>query len=145
MGDVLVKAARDQDIYLIWSTIVDAPTWIFGSRDEASQHLWREYRWTHPDCTPGQRSGPAARLKRADDTGTSAIEPAGMYGWDDDEFVFMEGSPQSPEGSWWVLPRTKLADYCRRMLDDDEPGALALLELRSEEPLTLTPKDGRAR
>lgn len=124
MPSYVVKAAPDEDLYLIWSTIVDCATHI-GTRPEIAEHLWSEHRRGHPDCDPKPGTGPDARMARADKTGSSVIEPEGAYGWDDDAFTVMEAAPR--DGHRYELPRANLAAYARALLAGDEAAAHALL------------------
>ena len=129
MPSYIVKAAPDQPYYLIWSTIVDAPTAVFANREALGIHLWRQFAAEHPDCAPGWNASPDARIARADATGTSAIEPPGYLGWDDESFLVMESAPPGPsDNGCWMLPRARLVDYCRAILDNDEPAAHACLQ-----------------
>jgi len=125
MGDFILKASPDEDLYLIWSTVVDAPTWVFGSSDEIADHLWAEWRRQHPDCSPKPGTGPAARLARADIHGSSMIDPQ-IGGWGDESLLLGNGTPD--DGWWYELPRTNLTAYARALLDQDE--AAALVQLR---------------
>jgi hypothetical protein len=138
MPSYVVKAARDEDLYLIWSTVVDCATYV-GTRAEIAEHLWSEHRRGHPDCDPKPGSGPDARMARADKTGSSVLEPAGAYGWDDAAFMVMEAAPH--DDHWYELPRANLAAYARALLADDEPAAHALLRRIPDED---EDEDGRA-
>src|SRR5262245_22785603 len=93
MGDFLVKASRTEELYLVWSTVVDAPTWIFDGRNHVLKHLRDEYkrRKACPDCGRGILEEPEAKLRRVDETGTSGRDVR-WYGWDDTAFIVMEGS-----------------------------------------------------
>jgi hypothetical protein len=125
MGEFVVKAAPDVDLYLIWSTVVDSVC-VVGTRAEILAHLWADYRMEHPECTPNPGTGPDARMARADRLGSSAHEPAGMYGWNDEAFHVGEAAPRT--GGWWELPRASLVAYARALLADDEAAAHALLQ-----------------
>lgn len=124
MGDFVVKAAPDSDLFLIWSTVVDAPTCV-GTGDQIAAHLWTQWRRQHPDCIPKPGKGPAARMARAHTAGTSAVEPEGAYGWSDEEFIVMEAAPH--DGWFYVLPRANLVAYAEALLADDDAAAHALL------------------
>lgn len=65
MPSYIVKVAPDIDLYVYWSTIVDAPTAI-GSRDELAEWL-RQRGYAADD----------QRFDRADRTGTSSVD--GFY------------------------------------------------------------------
>src|SRR2546421_449164 len=111
VGQAVVKAAKDRDLYLIWSSIVDNAIWV-GTRAELLDYLWREHRMAHPDCTPNAGSAPEDRVARADRTGSSMIAPA-VYGWDDEALTVMEGSP--PDG-WYQIRRDRLVEYAEALL-----------------------------
>lgn len=131
MGQAIVKAAHDRDLYLIWSSIVDAPVWV-GNRAELLEYLWHEYRMAHPDSTPNPGKAPEDRVARADRTGSSMISPA-VYGWDDEALMVGEGSPSD---GWYHIRRDRLVAYAEALLADDEAAAVALLECwrRHDEP-----------
>lgn len=137
MGEFVVKASPDVDLYLIWSTITDCPYYV-GTREEIREHLWDEYRSEHPHSTPQPGYSPDDRMARADEHGTSAQAPAGMYGWDDEAFSIREVVPD--DGHWYELPRVNLVAYARALLDEDEPAAHALL--RRVESLQGCAEDG---
>lgn len=124
MGDLLLKASRDEDLYLIWSTNTDSPIWI-GDRAELHEHLWREYSRQHPECIPKPGTGPDARLARTDENGSSMVDPAGWGGWDDKSLLVREVCPD--DGQWWEIPRDNLAAYARAILADDLPAQHALM------------------
>lgn len=44
MGQSIVKAAPDRDLYLVWSSVVDAPVWV-GDCETALTELRNEPRW----------------------------------------------------------------------------------------------------
>lgn len=111
MGSCVIKASKDRDLYCVWSSIVEAPTFI-GTRRELLRHL-----------------GPRAeeRLTRADQLGTS------MLGWDTPG-----DSPTSHlTGSWeyggliveqrGTLPRDRMADFLTAYESDPE-ASYGLLE-----------------
>jgi hypothetical protein len=63
MSHYIVKIDRDTDLYVNWSTIVDAPGAI-GTREGLADYL---------RFTAGEKAADAARFDRADATGTSSI------------------------------------------------------------------------
>lgn len=88
---ILIKAAKDRDLYVGWSNIVEAPVWL-GTRAEALSQ----------GC-------PEPRLRRVDETGTSQKrDPNSSYtgpldgAWDDSGFI-------AEQRGW--LPRARLGDY----------------------------------
>jgi hypothetical protein len=110
MGTIVVKPDRDRDLYVGWSSIVEAPVW-WGPRAEVLQYLADDHRGRSDDA-------PEARLARADEAGTSAYDKRDG-GWDDEGFVY--------EQRGW-LPRTKLIPLCEALQRGDESAAWDLLE-----------------
>lgn len=84
----MLRPEPDWDLYIEWSTIVDAPVG-HGTRAE----------WVAEGIAP-------ARLDRADRTGTSAYRPLDIGAWDDEELMVAE-----PLGRQRLLPRDHLVDY----------------------------------
>jgi hypothetical protein len=122
VSDTLVKADRDQDLYLIWSSIVDAPIWI-GTRAELLKQLWTDFHRKHPNCDPKPGTGPDVRLARADEFGTSDLD--GDYGWEQESFILMAGAPD--DDYFYDLPRTNLAAYATTLVEHGEVPARAHL------------------
>lgn len=109
MGGVIVKASPDADLYLEWSTIVEAPTFI-GTRSETLEYLARSNSVSDP---------PEARLARADETGTSTKDDYAWFGaWTYAGFIVDQRG---------VLPRSKLGEFALLYAADDE-ACYALLE-----------------
>jgi hypothetical protein len=115
MPSYVLKADPNRDLYVEWSTIVDDATFI-GTRDEMLHHLRR-----HDGAWDVSVSAAAARLSRADETGTSCMwKVAGhprLGAWDDPRLLVAQDG---------YLRRSDLALYA--MLVDDEQAARALLE-----------------
>lgn len=110
---IVLRAAPDHDLYVVWGNVVDAPV-LIGTREEMLD-----------------AGVPAARLLRADRWGTSAAyvsESDGSitreYGFADDVLVVREISADSCSG---FLERTRLFDFLTLMLAGDESGAARLL------------------
>lgn len=108
MPAFIVKAYRDEDFYVRWSTIVDSPT-NWGPR--------------------GSFNEPDERFARADINGTSAAWPDlpewdQPFGWNDHEFIVMEGAPDPPEDHYWTLPRENLKPFCVRLDRGEDPSDL---------------------
>lgn len=116
MGQAIVKCARDRDLYLIWSSIVDNAIWVFDNREELVKHLVDE-----------GYSSPGASVRRADENGSSdrAIRFAW---WDDDELQVMEGAPPCPDGpdGYWSIRREHLTAYAEAILAAEDDAALAV-------------------
>lgn len=96
---LLVKAAKERDLYIGWSTVCDMPAGVW-SRETALEYGW-----------------PRSYLDRADATGTSARD--GYGGWDDSGFV-------AEQRGW--LKRDRLGDYAVEYLHGDRQAAFDLLE-----------------
>lgn len=111
MPSYVVKPVRDDDFYVIWSTIVDAPT-AFGDRAEVAE----------------MRDVTEDRLQRADANGTSAFD-ADIFGYADQEFLLhnVDFKGWRNDRAYFV-PRTNLKELCRRIGADEDVGDL----LRSE-------------
>lgn len=97
---LLMKAAPDQDLYIGWSNVVEAPTGMW-TRAEALAYGF-----------------PRSRLDRADRTGTSSMVP-GSGQWDDIGFV-------AEQRGW--LRRDRIADYAQALFAGDNEAAWDLLE-----------------
>lgn len=99
MPSYVVKPRRGEDLYVVWSEVVDAPTFV-GTRAETERHLaaWGE-------------TGDGRRLDRADETGTSAMHKDVGEGyvqpgsWGDNGFIYLQ------EG---FLPRDGLFEFAQR-------------------------------
>lgn len=96
---LLVKPDGNKDMYVGWSNVCEMPAGVWSRRTAL------EYGF------------PAARLDRADTTGTSSC--TGDGGWDDPGFV--------AEQLGW-LRRDRLGDYAVEYLNGDRVAAYALLE-----------------
>lgn len=115
MGRLIVKADKDLDLYIEWSTIVDAPTFI-GTRQETLDYLLKGDRHGIPT-----REEVAQRLTRTDLNGSSDMSCRDGW-WDDAGFI-----PGTPKGQRW-LKRGRLAAYSLLVCGGDEDGAYLLTE-----------------
>jgi hypothetical protein len=112
MGGFIIKVAPARDLYVEWSSMVEAPTRV-GTRVEMLRYLSRS-------STRGDSDAPEVRLQRADETGTSAKGDYAWCGaWDHAGLVAEQRG---------VLPRSRLAEYCEHYAADDMEAAYALLE-----------------
>ncbi|MCX4405930.1 MULTISPECIES: hypothetical protein [unclassified Streptomyces] len=103
---LLIKAAKDQDQYVSWSTVADGPKGVF-SRETAIEYGY-----------------PRTYLDRADGSGTSAL--SGEGGWNDSGFV-------ADQHGW--LRRDLIGDYAIEYLLGDRIAAYAMLEpIDADEP-----------
>lgn len=98
---LLVKAAKDRDLYVGWSGIAEGPTG----------------EWTRAEALA--YGFPRSRLDRADVNGSSALGDYRPGLWDDDGFI-------AEQRGW--LRRDRLGDYAQRYLAGDQSAAFDLLE-----------------
>ncbi len=116
VGGFVIKAARDLDLYVVWSTACDGAD-LIGTRDEIYAYWLAEY---------GRSSDPAAMLDRVDQAGTSVR--ARRYGptltgaWDDP--LPLRVMHPAPGGR---LPRAQLAAYAQALQQRRDADAAALL------------------
>ncbi len=116
MGRQIIKVSREDDLYMEWSSIVEAPTW-FGDRSETLAYL-RGNDGNH-GLSPSETY--ESRLARADETGSSGYRPWGCT-WDDHGEIYMQQG---------ILPRSAFPEFARRWLaaeGDAEPDVADLLE-----------------
>jgi hypothetical protein len=119
MPTFVMKVAKDRDQYIGWSTVVENIVWV-GNREEAAQILARDIPAGY-DPKPG--NSPEDRLRRADESGTSALYPTPEFGpydgaWDDD--------PQIVEQRG-LLARGRVPAFVDAYLSDNPESAYALL------------------
>ena len=76
MPTYVIKAEPDVDLYVLWSTVVEAPTFT-GTRAEVTQHLI----WLTDNEQAKQIE---ARFDRADARGSSGIPPFDYGTWEGD-------------------------------------------------------------
>lgn len=112
-----IKISRDQDRYVEWSTVVDAPTFV-GTREQIRQQMIHEIP---PGYDPKPGNAPEDRLQRCDETGTTALwyDTGPQLGAFDDNGMVVEGR------AW--LPRERLGAYCDALERNDTAAAEALL------------------
>ena len=109
MPSLILKASPEEDWYVSWSTVVDAPVDIPGTRQEYAAKYGEE------------------RVARAERIGTSMWHPDAPTQWfafDDDGIVMTaEGNPIAGQG--WIN-RSDLRAYVEAMVADDQAGMLAV-------------------
>lgn len=113
MPTFIVKAEPDTDLYVLWSTVVDAPTFT-GTRAEVTQHLaWQD----------GNRSAQQIeqRFARADAHGSSGIPPFNYGTWDGDP-----GDGDLMYQQQGFIRRHNFPEYAARLriTGDPDPGHL---------------------
>ena len=105
MPSFIVKPIATDDFYVVWSTVVDAPTG-WGSKSELMQQL-------------GSDEGAPERFQRADERGTSMKDPTlpldrQWFGWHEDAFMLREWAiPNARHGEGiYSIPRANLRALC---------------------------------
>jgi hypothetical protein len=102
MPTIVVKAERDSDLYVVWSTVTDGPL-VSGTWAEIAEYLMYHDPSAHE---------PEDRLARADENGSSALYP-GAGQWDDSGFICNWDHTGEHEVSARWLPRRNLAAWLR--------------------------------
>jgi hypothetical protein len=113
MPSYIIKPERDRDFYVYWSTVVEAPV-AFGDREYILSYLRAELE-------RDSATSPQGRLRRADETGSSALWPSPSdpaYGWDDNELIYQQQG---------TLRRDRLPELCKRLTGDDHADVSDLL------------------
>jgi hypothetical protein len=115
VGRFIMKASKDDDLYVEWSSVVDDVIFV-GTRMEMFTHLVREDAASHPGYAPIQGNRAEDRLVRCDETGTSALDGDGS--WND---------PVVQIGQEGTIPRDKLGEYALAMKRNDMTARDALI------------------
>lgn len=110
MGSCVLKANRTDDLYCIWSSIVDAPT-VVGTREEIKGELVADFAPGRPRYEEELERAEQA-MARADEHGSSAR--AIRFGWWDDEDLLVRAPTDG------MLRREDLAAFLRSFLEADE-------------------------
>lgn len=118
MGRFIFKADRDCDLFVEWSTIVEAPTFI-GPRAEILDYLTGR-------ADVDQGDPPEVRIRRAEETGTSALRDPMAPGYTGPLDGAWDDAGEVVEQRGW-LPRARMAEFLDAYLLDPEK-AYALLE-----------------
>ena len=126
MGSILIKASPDAEVYLLWSSVADAPTWICDSRREVLELLYAAQNAENPFVLPLFNMEPEVLLARVDEQGSS-MQVARHYGFDSKNLRVGQAVPPTPNRGFWVVPRTWVLDYARALLADDEAWAQIFL------------------
>lgn len=112
MGRFLIKCDKAVDLYIEWSSIVDAPTAI-GTRAQFEKMLNTPKRGSFW----GTEEETKARLDRVDKYGSS--DRLGLGAWDDNGLIYKQ------EG---FLPRRNFLEYGKRLVEDADAKPMGLLE-----------------
>lgn len=121
MGRFITKTSKEEDLYIVWSTIVDAPVAVFESTEDLRTYLIEEYGMA--EASRADRT-----IDRAQETGSSVIGFK-VGTWDDDMLPVREGAPPHPRGHHWYLPRGCQTAYAKATLAEDYIGADSYLLL----------------
>ncbi len=103
MAHLIFKTRQDADLYLMWSTVCDAPIGV--GNQVAIEDLSRKI-------------GPRLTLEllaRINETGTSSM--SGTGGWDDDGLVLREFPLWDSPSRW--LPRKNFHEFVKAIEADD--------------------------
>lgn len=124
MPSFIVKPVADEDFYVVWSTIVDAPT-AFGTLGELAAEL-------------GPKKGAPERFLRADEFGTSMQDPQiprdrQWFGWHDKAFQLMEWPwPGRRHDGIYQVPRENVRALCEQNEDEDPSPLLIFTQFDDE-------------
>lgn len=127
MPSYVLKPSRSEDFYVLWSDIVEAPLYM-GDAADMRRILNRDRRCPEPCC---YQTLVLDRMRRADETGSSAMPELGFGNWSDPSLICEQQG---------LLPRELLADYVRAYIDEGSEAAFAFLqpfdddEIRDEAP-----------
>ena len=121
MGHTIIKPTRDEDFYVVYSSVVDSPI-----------------RWgTRAQLEATYEGAGAARFARADEHGSSSLN--GWDGWDEQTITVREGfRPDArPANVWWAnVARADLRRFCESVDSDgywNPPEGLVAWEFIAEE------------
>ena len=112
MGGFLIKCAKDVDLYMEWSTVVDAPMGV-GTREQFKNAMNTPVRGEYW-ATESQIE---ARMVKTDELGSSYDLGCGR--WDDSGLIYKQ------EG---ILPRKNFLAYAKKLLEDENAEPTGLLE-----------------
>ena len=121
MGQVIIKAARDRDLYCVWSSVVDAPVEA-GTRSDMIDYVKSEWRLGLDEAE--------ATLTRADEKGSST-RVARFGHWDHECLFVVEGTPADGH---YRIRRERLGEYIEALMRDDDQAATELLEFEAFHP-----------
>jgi hypothetical protein len=111
MGTTVIKVNRDEDFYVVWSSITEDPI-AFGDREYIVNALYDLDDRKAERIPADQR--PEARIERADKLGTSARWPSltdPAYHWDDGPLIFRQQG---------LVRRDRLGTLCTLLLVADD-------------------------
>lgn len=129
MGHFITRTAPDVDLYIMWSTVVDAPIYFFENEEALRSYLQQEY----DQGNYGRR--PEVLIKKTNETGSSVFGWK-VGTWEDEDLPVREGSPLSPSGTrpgCWYLPRENQTAYAQAILANNDELANSYLVFREWE------------
>lgn len=109
VGSFVIKCEPDEDRYIYWSDMVEAPHAMSG------REAMIDYLVCYHDHAPGKAE---ERLARADRTGTSAMIN-GWLTWEDESGPIFEQRG--------CVPRAKLWEFCALIMADERDKAYDLM------------------
>lgn len=107
MGRFLIKCDPNVDLYLEWSTVVDAPVGV-GTREQMENRMNTPVR----DEVFMTKQAIESRLQRTDVTGSSYLDGS-MGGWNDSGLILHNVYPGAV-----FLPRRNFLAYAKLLLQD---------------------------
>lgn len=119
----VVKVDPDEDWYVVWSDIAEAPM-AWGGRERVGMWLTSRGHWENPTGEPD--GTPESRLARADQTGTSSLWPSPddpHMGWQESKYP--RGLIYRQQG--W-LPIDRMKALCERLSSDADADVRDLLD-----------------
>jgi hypothetical protein len=113
MGEILLRASPEEEIYVVWSTVPDDVTWIFSSRAEVLADLEqaRQLQENNPFVRALYPDSAEKTLQLVDETGCSYRHGASRWGYDAERLRV---------GANYYLPRARLIDYAKDLLAGDD-------------------------
>lgn len=124
MGQFITKTSPEDDLYILWSTVVDAPIAVFDSTEDLRSYLAAEqHRW----------SMTVDRLIERIQTHGSTAVGWRIGTWDDPELAVREGAPPLLAPGHWALQRTDQTSYALAALTGDDARANEYLVFRPAE------------
>lgn len=123
MADIIIKADKDVDLYLLWSSNIDSAVFV-GSREQLTEYLLIKAKL---DAEEKIRKD----LTYADDAGTSS-RIFGTGGWNDKYLHVSEDAPRDRVDGKYYIPRVKMLEYAQHLYLGDDEAAQKLLVFNSE-------------
>lgn len=132
MGKQIIKATPGRDLYIEWSSVVEAPTFI-GTRAEVAAYLMRAFRGAEADRLDFEAGQVEKRLARADQDGSSGLPPFDCN-WDSNGEIYMQqgwlrrDKMEALAEAYLANPHEPAVDALLEPFEDDEPAPVGSLE-----------------